>query len=230
MVSIIIPIRYRADLTKACIDSIISHTKDYELILVHEGIDDDISRLLATYEATVINHPVPRGYSGALNAGAKVAKGDYLCFMNNDVSVVPGWMDEMLAAFDDEEVGLVCPTFRGMNPRHDPDWVSQRRFDYFFDPLDVSGVCFLVPKEVMEAVGEWDESFFHGGEDIDLLIRIGKKYAMVVARKSFIYHYGGASSSVYFGNIGVAREAFLERIARIDKKHGLNLLDKYINK
>ncbi len=255
MVSIIIPVRFRKDLTQTCIDSILNYgyagryTKDFELILVQEGEDEDITNLLTDYVhrqyewqssgeglqiegLKFIQNKIPKGYAGALNAGMAIAGGDYYCFMNNDTVATPNWMDEMMKAFDDKEVGLVSPTFWGTGDRQSVDWNTGDQFDYVDDPFALIGVCYLIKKEVMDKIGEWDETSFkgaggvqHGGEDLDLTYRINLAgYRMVIARKSFIYHYGGASTRELFDNdfVKVKTNAD-EKLRLLAKKHNLDL-------
>lgn len=246
-VSIIIPVRYRADLTEVCINSILTYTqperdimsRDYELILVQEGEDKDITKLLTDYvrrfelsdtkRIKYIQNKTPKGYAGALNAGMRVATGEYFCFMNNDTVATPGWMDNMLKAFDDKEVGLVTPTFWGMGTRQSVDWNTKQEFDWVLEPFHLAGVCYLIPRKVMDEIGEWDEQFNHGGEDFDITIRVSNAgYKMIVARKAFIYHYGGASTREYIGNDLVkVRQHHKECIDKLILKHGLAVQDTY---
>ncbi len=235
MISIIVPVRFRADLTTVCIDSILKYTKDIELILVHEGENEEITALLRSYEPSIkyVQNIVPKGYSGALNAGLKIATGDYFCFMNNDTVVTPGWMDEMMKAFEsDKEIGLVSPTFWGTGDRQSVDWNDGRQFDIPLDPLSIIGVCYLIPKLVMDKIGTWDETFGHGGEDFDMTIRVQNEgYKLCIARRAFIYHYGGASTREIFGNdYKSVRKNQIEKLRLVEAKHGVDIISKYENK
>lgn len=236
MISIIVPVRWRADLTRVCIDSILAYTKDFELIVVQEGDDSEVWNLLKHYsleeKIQYLWNEEPKGYAGALNAGLAIAKGDYYCFMNNDTVVTPGWMEAMLKAFEDKEVGLVTPTFWGTGDRQSVDWNSGQEFDNAIDPTSIIGVCYLVSKECMDKVGIWDESFGHGGEDFDLTIRIQNAgYKLIIARKSFIYHYGGASTRIIIGNdLSTVRKNQMEKIRMVEKKHGIDIMSKFLQK
>ena len=237
MVSIICPVHYRADLTRVCIDSILNYTKDFELIVVHEGNDEEIQKLILSYHdkgVAYIQNLEPKGYAGALNEGMKYATGDYFCFMNNDTVATPGWMDEMIKCFDDDRVGLVAPTFWGTGERQSVDWNREGvERDEVFEPFSLMGVCFLISRQCMEVLddpkypGQWDEDFIHGGEDFDLTLRVQRaNYKMVIARKSFIYHYGGASTRIFVGqDLEKVYRHHLEKINQLIFKHNLDPQD-----
>lgn len=264
MISIIIPVRFRTDLTRTCIDSILNYTNDFELILVQEGEDEEITELLKEYtevhqklredlanikkvpinrlmvgnadDIKFIQNKEPKGYAGALNAGMDIATGDYFCFMNNDTVATPGWMDEMLKGFDDKEVGLVAPTFWGTGERQSVDWNREGvDWDYVSEPFSIIGVCFLISRQCMEALkddkypGQWDEDFNHGGEDMDITLRVERAhYKMVIARKSFIYHYGGASTRIYIGSdLETVRKHHYARVLDLINKHNLDAEDTF---
>ena len=71
-----------------------------------------------------------------------------------------------------------------------------------------------MPVDVVKEIGEWDEDFFHGGEDFDMSHRIEQAgYNIIVARKSFIYHYGGASTRELFdGDVKKVRENVISKM------------------
>ena len=223
MISIIIPVRYRPDLIRVCIDSVINYTKpDYELILVQEGENKEITKLLRSYKTKFIQNKVPRGFAAANNAGLALAEGDYYCFLNSDVVVTPGWLESMQKVFDDKEVGLVVPTFTESATRQNVDYNQGQDIEYVSDPLVLKGVCFLLSKECMNKIGKWDESFgLGGGEDNDLCIRIKNVgYKLAIARKAYIYHYGSASFRELFKNdIGRSRKFATHQFKKVQEKH-----------
>lgn len=230
MTSVIIPIRFRADLTEVCIDSVLNYSRDVEIIAVQEGEDEEITRLLKSYSCVkFVQNKVPKGFAGAMNTGISVADPatDYYCFLNNDTVATPHWLDEMLKVFSNPEVGLVTPTFSGTNTRQAIEWNDGREVEYIYDPFKLMGVCFLIPKKVIDQVGLWDERFGLGGEeDYDMHIRISNQgYIAGIARKAFIYHYWGASFKELFDQdmekcMAHARGQF----EILEKKHNLQIL------
>ena len=235
-ISIIVPAIYRADLTQVCIDSIMRYTKDFELILVQEGKDEELKKVMNEiyvpredeYAIGYTQNETPKGYSGALNTGLAIATGEYICFMNNDTVAVPGWMDNMLKCFEDKEnVGMVCPTFWGSGAKQSVDWGRDPEFDYVDNIFSIIGVCFVIPRKVLDKIGGWDESFGHGGEDFDICKRIQDAgYDIYVARRSFIYHYGGASTRELVDNdVKKAKQNQINKLEIFSKKHNISMED-----
>jgi hypothetical protein len=56
------------------------------------------------------------------------------------------------------------------------------------------GAAVLLPREVFNLCGRWDESFTFGGEDIDLSLRVSRSRAVVYVPDVEIVHHGRASS------------------------------------
>src|SRR3990167_4819129 len=94
LVSIIIPVIYRPDLVKVCLDSVIRYSNyPLEIIVVWEGKEETIGELLQEYSSIkIIQNPIRKGFAGAMNTGVKEAKGEYLCFLNSDTVATPDWL------------------------------------------------------------------------------------------------------------------------------------------
>jgi len=226
LVSIVVPVRFRADLTQVCLDSVIKYTKvPYELILVQEGEDEEITRLLKSYTDNFVQNREPKGFAGAMNSGLALAKGKYICFLNSDTVVTPNWLSSIVDLFSkDKRIGLITPTYTEM-----PRWQRiskepEKDFIYIDNATTLKGVCFVIRKSVLDEIGSWDESFgIGGGDDNDLAIRVKKaSYELAVARKSYIYHYGSASFKELFNeDVNYARKFADGQHNKFMKKHNL---------
>jgi GT2 family glycosyltransferase len=200
LTSIIIPIRFRPDLLKVCLDNIKAYTPEkYEIILVLDGVGKEFD-FVRNNGATVLENNTSLGFPKTVNKGILAAKGEFIMVLNSDTVAIPGWLAEMLEAFKlDKKVGLVAPTFSETGGIQHID--NNRGQDYTWVD-EVKGVCMFFSREALCDVGLFDEQFkMGGGEDNDICMRIKLAgYKTVVARKSFIYHYGSASFRELFNN------------------------------
>jgi GT2 family glycosyltransferase len=113
-VSIVIPTRNRHDLLKACLDSILPATarvKSEIIVLDNDSSDPQTVRYLrqiAQDGVTVVHAPGPFNFSGLNNEAASLARGEILCFLNNDVVARDtAWLEEMVSRLSDETTGVV---------------------------------------------------------------------------------------------------------------------------
>lgn len=89
LVSIIVPIYNVEQYLKECLDTLVNQTlQDIEIICVNDGSPDnsvDIVRKYMQADSRIkLIEQENRGLSGARNAGLKVAKGEYVYFMDSD--------------------------------------------------------------------------------------------------------------------------------------------------
>lgn len=88
-ISIIVPIYKVEKYLEKCIDSILEQTfTDFELILVDDGSPDKCGKICDEYELKdnriKVIHKKNGGLSDARNSGIKIAKGEYLGFIDSD--------------------------------------------------------------------------------------------------------------------------------------------------
>lgn len=114
-VSILIPTRDRADLVDNCVRGLLCRT-DYPNIEVLVLDNDSVQpvthaifrHLRRDQRVRVIPMPGPFNYSHINNQGARLASGDILVLMNNDVEVIHhGWLKEMVAQVVRPDIGCV---------------------------------------------------------------------------------------------------------------------------
>ena len=104
LVSIIIPTKDQVPILRACIDSITNSTiyPHYEIIVVdnqsEEAETQELFKELKERKIQVLPYPKPFNFSAINNFAAEQAKGEFLAFVNNDVTIINGeWLEEMIS-------------------------------------------------------------------------------------------------------------------------------------
>ncbi|MBL4576438.1 MAG: glycosyltransferase, partial [Opitutaceae bacterium] len=114
LVSIIIPTRNQRNLLEPCIDSILKKTTypNLEIIIADNDTDDkSTKRFLKDIQREGVKIIQIKGsfnFSRIINQSVSYASGDYLCFLNNDITVITSnWVEEMLTHAQRAEIGAV---------------------------------------------------------------------------------------------------------------------------
>jgi GT2 family glycosyltransferase len=108
--SIVIPVWNQLEYTRSCLAALRANTADhlYEVVLIDNGSTDGTPEFLATLDGKVrvVRNSENLGFGHACNAGARIARGQYLVFLNNDTAPQPGWLEALLAmAESDPAIG-----------------------------------------------------------------------------------------------------------------------------
>jgi GT2 family glycosyltransferase len=213
----------------------------FELVLVDNASpDDSLARVEEHVEgATIIRNESNRGFGGASNQGAQRARGRYLCFLNSDAVVEPGWLPPLLETLADPGVGAVVPLYLNENgtvqeagsvvdsighahavgrdgdPR-DFRLRFRRRVDFG------SAACMLLSEGLFREVNGFDELFTPGYyEDTDLCFRLHELGLRTIfeprSRVVHVLHGSGTSKSAretMERHRGLFVERWGERLAR----------------
>jgi GT2 family glycosyltransferase/glycosyltransferase involved in cell wall biosynthesis len=214
-VSIVIPVYNKIAYTVACLRSLAEHAGAvaFETIVVDDGSGDDTPAKLAQVEGVrVIRNAANLGFIGSCNAGAAVARGEYVLFLNNDTVVTAGWLEALLRCFEQEpEAGLVGARLVYPDGRLQEaggivfDDASGWNYGRFDDPDDpryrfrreadyCSGAAIMLPRALFEQLGRFDTRYAPAYyEDTDL--------AFAVRAAGLRVFYEPASTVVHFEGI-----------------------------
>jgi GT2 family glycosyltransferase len=103
LTSIIIPCWNQVGFTQQCLASLKQHTRPaWELIVIDNGSTDGTAaylagaRDMASVPVTVVTNATNLGFPAAINQGLRLARGEYLVLLNNDVVVTDGWLDQLI--------------------------------------------------------------------------------------------------------------------------------------
>lgn len=206
--SIIIPTFNGRGLLKDCIYSIKRHTNEpYEIIVVDNGSSDGTVDICRQEGITFISLANNIGFPAACNKGLKIATGDTLLLLNNDVIVTRNWLQNMLNCLNSEtNIGIVGPltNYASGKQQIDMPYTSLEEMSNQLNEPDASkwlqvdrivGLCFLFKRELMDRIGLLDERYSPGHfEDDDYCYRARNAgYTFRIAGDVFVFHHGSAS-------------------------------------
>jgi glycosyltransferase involved in cell wall biosynthesis/2-polyprenyl-3-methyl-5-hydroxy-6-metoxy-1,4-benzoquinol methylase len=224
LVSIIIPTRNGAPLLRQCVESILTKTdyQDYEIIVVDNQSDEQatlgyLRELDEISNITVIHYDQPFNFSAINNFAVSHAKGDMLCFVNDDIEVIEnGWLREMVSHGCRPEIGAVgarlwYPDGRlqhggvvlgiGGVAGHAMKYAAKDDIGYMGRAVliqnytAVTAACLLLRREVFDEVSGFDsENLAVAFNDVDLCIRVFEKgYYNLWTPYAVLYHHESAS-------------------------------------
>lgn len=215
--SLVIPLFNQLAYTRACVDSILAHSQDFELILVDNGSTDGTTSYLHALAAQqphvrLVLNQKNRGFGPACNQGMAAAQGRFVIVINNDTVVPPDWLDRIGSALESPGVGMVGPRghrvagIQNVHPiSYDPrtlegfdafarEWSERHRNQaWFVDRL--MGFCFGMRREVLDRVGGFDPIFGIGGfEDDDYCMRVQLAgFRLLMIDDVLIHHHSHAT-------------------------------------
>lgn len=102
MVSIIIPV-FNAELfIDSCIESLLKQTySDFEIIIVDDGSSDASLNIIDSYQLRdkriIPIHKPGGGVSSARNLGLRIARGEFICFIDADDIVYNDYLDRLIS-------------------------------------------------------------------------------------------------------------------------------------
>ena len=208
-------------LLEECLDSVLTQTfRDFETILVDNGsTDGSVEYLQDRYGDRIRIIPLDRnlGYGEGNNRGIEAAHGTWMVFLNNDTQVDSRWLEELSAAANrhPDTAVFACKVLH--YDRRDeidnvghllyPDGINRGRgrlekdrgqYDREEEVFFPSGCAAAYRKDLLDAIGGFDKSFFAYGDDTELGLRARLYGAQcLLAPGAVVYHKYSATSGTY---------------------------------
>ncbi|MBR4741508.1 MAG: glycosyltransferase family 2 protein, partial [Desulfovibrio sp.] len=220
--SLIIPVYNQWRFTKACLEALAETIgeEDCEIIVVDNGSSDEtvsdcalLGNALFSARFRYKRLNTNCNFGPASNIGAKLARGEFLLFLNNDTAPQNSWLSPLLDDFSTfPNLGATGPLL--LYPETEPFGHSIQHLGVTVTPyLSVShlyegipaksplaqkrrffqiitAACMLIPKRTFMDAGMFDEHYINGVEDIDLCAHLfAKNLRMTVNPKALVIHH-----------------------------------------
>ncbi|MBA3486560.1 MAG: glycosyltransferase, partial [Lysobacter sp.] len=221
--SVVIPVFDQCGHTLVCLRALAAHPPraGIEIIVVDDGSSDHTSGFLPQISGLRYHRRTSNGgFIAACNDGAAIAKGEYLVFLNNDTVPQPGWLDALLATFDEhprtglagsqllypdgrlqEAGGLVFADGSGWNygrfaAPDAPRYAFVREADY------CSGAAIAIRRDLFAPLGGFDVRYSPAYfEDTDLAFAVRASGLNVIYQPaSRVVHLEGATAGTDTGS------------------------------
>ena len=252
MVSIVIPIFNAERYLKQCVDSALAQSfADFELILVDDGSHDNSLKICKQYSETdsrvIVVTQANGGVSSARNHGVKVAKGEYICFVDADDHVSLSYLEQLVRpALQNDKIDLVlqgrikCESGKQTKIAPDHDGVYFLNEDPgFFKDVNLFRFCAVYSKLFKRDIIQNHEISFsktlNHGEDFDFLANylLYCDGVQVSTCANYYYMINPGSLSDRFNTFELKHEGLnylFNSLSNLNQKHGKPMaLEKQIS-
>ena len=197
-VSIVIGAYNEADNITICINNLKSQgypDDKYEIIVVDNYSEDNTLQVVKDLNVKVVQE-AQKGVTATRNRGIREAKGDILIFIDAHCFAQQGWLENIVRAFNDPQVGCVggeiinsfsdTPLGRYIREK---SYLSQKHtFKHPFLPY-VEGGCIAIRKNVIDKIGPFDGNL-PMGQDADFCWRmqLHTNYKVTIVPEAVVVH------------------------------------------
>jgi GT2 family glycosyltransferase len=222
LLSIVIATHQRATFLEACLQSLLKQNFiDFEIVIAHSGVNDGTKELINSFKNQIkITYLgcLEKGAATQRNEGVGKAEGEWVVFLDDDVIVNPGFLQEIKIAIEKypdaggisgrienqffEESGffrkIMLKAMSSISPENLAGKVIGPALNFLPRPLGKifeevewmpSCVCAYSKKVFLEA-GGFPPWFkdYSFCEDLFLSMKVRKKYKLILNRNAVLFH------------------------------------------
>lgn len=213
-VSVVIITYNRAGHLRRCLDALARQTyRNFEVVVVMGPCTDHTAAVLEMFAGSITIARTDRRIIGvSRNAGIEQSRGALVAFIDDDAVPSPEWLANLVAAFDDADIGAVGGTvFRmrdgGIEWRNGvldrdgilyPNCAKPGEYQRFQKGRlnTVSGNCCMFRRRALEEVGGFDEEIAYMYDECDVVQRIERAGYRIVHQPTAIVEHESARSVV----------------------------------
>ena len=244
--SVIIVSYKKLDILIDCLDSIYKYNDigdKLEIIVVDNSPEDNIYNYIkSNYKDVKILKSKNRGFGAGNNLGAKIARGEYLLFLNPDTILIEPIFQFAIQKFEKKN-NLALFGIKLLNKNLKRNWSFYfidedsffhamliklfRKMDFFVDgKMCIAGADIFIRKKIFFDIGMFDENIFMYGEEADLARRIkASNYKTKYFKDKSLIHLGGGTVT----NTSAKIHAGLRSTKYYCQKHNIDFNKKILH-
>lgn len=188
ILSIIIPTYNEEEYLPVLLESIKQEDfSDYEIIVADADSKDNTVKIAEEYGCIVVEGGMP---AVGRNNGAKVAKGDYLLFLDSDLKLTEDYLAKVIYEFKMERLGIAITQMKPLSKKTEDKLLHDlaNLFMISVEKIKPHGAgCYgiIAKRELHERCGGFNEELTFG-EDTEYIERLAKKERFKVLRNAKI--------------------------------------------
>lgn len=206
-----------------CLSSVLdSCYPNFEVVFVDNGSTDNSTEYVRKHfgyhsRLKIVQLKKNHGFAKGNNYGARYVdpRTEYLIFLNNDTTVEPYWIEQIMkVASVDPSIAVLSPKillmdhkeklagiaridYLGFGADLGGEEVDLGQYDNLRDVFSTGGAALVIRKDSFDYAGRFDPDYFFYFEDVDLCWRIRiMGLRIVFVPKSIVYHKWGGSSNM----------------------------------
>lgn len=211
LLSIVLPVYKDFNFLQRCIQSIVNNTfYRFELIIINDSVDDYLQ--LSPWETInykkfldsiaiddqscdvrVIHNKKQQWVNHNWNKGAALARGQYVAFLNSDITLSKDWDKYLVSALNTptHPYTVACPF--ETNPHQDEPFSLDKTFRKYL-PNMIKGQCFMMRKTDADKIFPIPSQIKHWCGDNWIADKAEEMNKTVFAKKAVVHHYISQSS------------------------------------
>lgn len=216
ILSLIIPTYNEEEYLPVLLESIKQQDfSDYEIIVADADSKDNTVKIAEEYGCIVVEGGMP---AVGRNNGAKVAKGDYLLFLDSDLKLTEDYLAKVIYEFKMERLGIAITQMKPLSKKTEDKLLHDlaNLFMISVEKIKPHGAgCYgiIAKRELHERCGGFNEELTFG-EDTEYIERLAKKERFKVLRNA---------------KIGVStRRLEEEELATLAKQYGKSTVNDFL--
>jgi glycosyltransferase involved in cell wall biosynthesis len=222
---------------KRCLDSVFDQKvskSEYEVIVVNDGTQDgsmSIVKQYEKYENLIVLTQENKGLSGARNSGLRIAKGEYVWFVDSDDYIDKKSIDVILDVIEKANANVYAFPHRKVYEKYgsmEPEMKGLKEGLVMMEDFSVSSLCTsCVPFYVLKRSFFIEHNlFFHEGvyhEDMEFLAKLSVCCNEIYVCSSTLYYYLIRESGSIMTSFNIKRSydclTIVEELLRFKKEN-----------